>query len=46
MPNPKMESLMKDSTHMQVNDAISSEIEMCMNSPAPEGVSDADKQKY
>lgn len=46
MPNPKMDSLMKDSTHMQVNDAISSEIEMCMNSPAPEGVSDADKQKY
>ena len=36
MPNPKMDSLTKDSTHQQVQEAISSEIEMCMSQPGGE----------
>ena len=33
MPNPKMDALTKDSTDPQVQEAISSEIEMCMKEP-------------
>jgi len=33
MPNPKMEALTKDSSDMQIQDAISSEIETCMKEP-------------
>ncbi|MGW8182094.1 MAG: hypothetical protein ACWGQW_25475 [bacterium] len=31
MPNPKMDALNKDSSHQQIQAAISSEIEQCMN---------------
>ena len=36
MPNPKMDALTKDSTDPQIQDAISSEIEMCMKQPGAE----------
>lgn len=44
MPNPAMERLTADSSTEQVREAISAEIEMCMNEPAPPGAED--KQKY
>ena len=31
MPNPKMAALTKDSSHQQIQEAISAEIEICMN---------------
>ncbi len=31
MPNPKMDSLNKDSTDQHIQDAISDEIKMCMD---------------
>jgi len=33
MPNPKMEALTKDSSDSQVQEAISSEIQICMKEP-------------
>lgn len=36
MPNSKMENLTKDSTHQQIQDAISAEIELCMSQPGGE----------
>lgn len=36
MPNPKMEALSKDSTDVQVQEAVSSEIETCMEEPGAE----------
>lgn len=33
MPNPKMEKLTKDSSDVQIQEAISSEIETCMGQP-------------
>ena len=30
MPNPKMAALTKDSSHQQIQEAISAEIEICM----------------
>ena len=33
MPNPKMEKLTKDSSDIQVQEAISAEIEICMSQP-------------
>jgi hypothetical protein len=44
MPNPAMDSLTKESNHQQIQEAVSSEIEMCMKEPAPPGAED--KQKY
>lgn len=33
MPNPKMDALNKNSSDDQINEAISSEMETCMNQP-------------
>lgn len=44
MPNAAMDNLTSASTEQQVQDAISSEIELCMNQPAPPGAED--QQKY
>ncbi len=33
MPNPKMAALTSDSSHQQVQEAISAEIEICMKEP-------------
>ena len=44
MPNSAMDSLTKDSSPQQMQDAISAEIELCMNQPAPEGATN--QQKY
>jgi hypothetical protein len=48
MPNPKMDALMKGSTDVQSQDAISSEIEACMTAPIPEGydVTESGKRKW
>ena len=43
MPNPKMAALTKDSTDPQVQEAISSEIEMCMKEPGAESKACAGK---
>ena len=34
MPNPKMDALNKNSTDPQIQEAISAEIELCMNNGA------------
>lgn len=44
MPNTAMDNLTKDSTDQQIQEAISAEIKLCMNQPAPEGAED--QQKY
>ena len=44
MPNSAMENLTSESTDQQVQEAISAEIELCMNQPAPEGAES--QQKY
>ena len=44
MPNAAMDNLSPSSTDKQVQDAISAEIELCMNQPAPPGAED--QQKY
>ncbi len=44
MPNPTMDNLTSESTDQQVQEAISAEIELCMNQPAPAGAED--QQKY
>jgi len=44
MPNAAMDNLTSNSTDQQVQDAISAEIELCMNQPAPPGAED--QQKY
>jgi len=44
MPNPKMDALNRNSTEPQIREAISSEIEACMNEPPPEGTDN--QQKY
>jgi len=36
MPNPKMDALNENSTDPQIQEAISSEIEMCMKEPGAE----------
>ncbi|KKL70105.1 hypothetical protein LCGC14_2108200, partial [marine sediment metagenome] len=33
MPNPKMDALTKDSSDAQIQEAISSEMEICMGQP-------------
>ncbi len=44
MPNAAMDALSPDSNDQQVQDAISSEIEMCMKEPPPPGADN--QQKY
>jgi len=44
MPNSAMDNLSSASTEQQVQDAISAEIELCMNQPAPPGADS--QQKY
>lgn len=44
MPNPAMESLTSESSEKQVQDAVSAEIELCMNQPSPPGAES--QQKY
>lgn len=44
MPNSAMDNLSPSSTDQQIQEAISAEIELCMNQPAPEGAED--QQKY
>ena len=44
MPNAAMDNLSSSSTDKQVQDAISAEVELCMNQPAPSGAED--QQKY
>ena len=36
MPNPKMDALNENSTDVQVQEAISAEIELCMHEPGAE----------
>ncbi len=36
MPNPKMDALTKDSSDAQIQEAISSEMEICMGQPGAE----------
>jgi len=44
MPNSAMDNLTSESTDQQVQAAVSAEIELCMNQPAPPGAED--QQKY
>lgn len=44
MPNPAMDNLSSSSTTEQIRAAISAEIELCMNQPAPPGAES--QQKY
>ena len=43
MPNPKMEALTKDSGSEEIQEAVSAEIELCMNEPQPAGAEDHKK---